>query len=379
MGTALTANYETELQIFELEQRKAKAMITGNILPQQFKNVGDVIILNEMSRVLSVPTVMLAQQLYIVHGKPSMSGQLVIAMLNGSGRFDKNMMWETREKPWGVRAYNYLDGERVEGEWIDDELIKANKWESNPHWKNNKGLMARYRAASWFGRLYAPDVLLGFSVEGEVIEGEVLPESSAPNSGDIPDLNALASSATTVTPEPIREQPKRKKRTQARMKLEAEAERHGIKVAGHEENEELRVSIAKAKAARSAGTEQEYMNQRELADLGEEPETPHDHETGEVIDDLGAALGEVPESGKQLQQSTEPTAKPRAATSNEVSIVVAHQISYFLSLGLPRGHFNGFVTELKLSVENIQQFLDKGPDYIKEQIESFEAFFGGES
>ncbi len=170
-----------EERIFELEQRKAKAMISGSILPQHFRNIGDVIILDEMSRVLSVPTVMLAQGVYIVKGKPSMSGQLVIAILNGSGRFDAPINWEEREKPWGVRAYASIDGEVYSGEWIDDDLIKRNGWGNNPHWVNNKSLMAKYRAASWFARLFAPDLLLGFRSEGEVediIETTVTPVST---------------------------------------------------------------------------------------------------------------------------------------------------------------------------------------------------------
>ena len=174
-----------EERIFELEQRKAKAMISGSILPQHFRNVGDVIILDEMSRVLSVPTVMLAQGLYIVKGKPSMSGQLVIAILNGSGRFDAPINWEEREKPWGVRAYASIDGEVYSGEWIDDDLIKRNGWGNNPHWVNNKSLMAKYRAASWFARLFAPDLLLGFRSEGEIEDANIIETTASPSRANL--------------------------------------------------------------------------------------------------------------------------------------------------------------------------------------------------
>jgi len=171
------SNLETEERLFALEQRKAQAMISGSILPQHFKNVGDVLILNEMSRKLNIPSVMLAQQLYIVKGKPSMSGQLVIAIINGSKRFDSIMKWEEEIKPkWRMRAYNSINGEVVYGDWLDDEAIKLNGWGSNPKWATMKNQMARYRTASWFGRLYASDVLLGFHTEGEIeeiIEAEI--------------------------------------------------------------------------------------------------------------------------------------------------------------------------------------------------------------
>lgn len=172
MNTEITT-IDNQERIFALEQRRAQAMISGSILPAHFKNVGDIIILGEMGKSLNIPVVMLAQQLYIVKGKPSMSGQLVIALLNASGRFDKPIKFEERKDVWGVRAVGLMDKEEYCGEWIDDALIRANNWASNPHWKNNKGLMARYRAASWFGRLYAPDVLMGFMTEGETVDAEI--------------------------------------------------------------------------------------------------------------------------------------------------------------------------------------------------------------
>ena len=172
MNTEITT-LDNQERTFALEQRKAQAMISGNILPQHFKNIGDIIILGEMSKNLNIPVVMLAQQLYIVKGKPQMSGQLAIALLNGSKKFDKPIRFQERQDVWGIRAVGLIDGEEYFGEWIDDTLIKANAWGTNKHWVANKGLMARYRAASWFARLYAPEVLMGFQTEGETIDAEV--------------------------------------------------------------------------------------------------------------------------------------------------------------------------------------------------------------
>ncbi len=168
-----------EEQEFNFIQRKAQAFISGSILPVQYRNIGDVIILEEMSKNLKIPMVMLAQGLYIVKNKPSMSGQLVIALLNGSGRFDAPIQWEERAEPWGVRAFASIDGNVLYGDWVDDKLITANNWGSNSHWKNNKILMSKYRSASWFGRLYAPDLLMGFRTEGEVEDTQPTPEETA--------------------------------------------------------------------------------------------------------------------------------------------------------------------------------------------------------
>jgi len=164
---------------FNFIQRKAQAFISGSILPANFRNVGDVIILEEMSRSLRIPMIMLSQGIYIVKNKPSMSGQLIIAIINGSKRFEFPIRWEERESPWGIRAYNSIGGEVFHGEWIDDELIKANGWAKNPLWTNQKGLMSRYRSATYFARLYAPDLLMGFRTEGEIEDTQPTPEEIA--------------------------------------------------------------------------------------------------------------------------------------------------------------------------------------------------------
>ena len=162
-----------EERAFSFLQKKAEILIKGNILPNNFKNVGDVIILDSMSKSLNIPLITLAQQLYIVHGKVGMSGQLAIALINKSPKFDKPLMFEeSANEVWGLRAYNYIDGEKVTGEWITDTLIEANNWNSNPKWQSMKNQMAKYRSAMWFARTYAPEILMGFMEEEELVDIE---------------------------------------------------------------------------------------------------------------------------------------------------------------------------------------------------------------
>jgi len=185
MSERLPALTEEE-RAFELLQRKAKAIISGSVLPQRFRSVGDVIILEQMSRDLGIPMLTLAGGLYLVKkGQAMLSGQLVIAILNRSGRFDGPVKWEERSEPWGVRAYVELDGERLEGPWIDEELIRKNGWKGNLHWTNNRDLMARYRAATWMARLYAPDLLFGLRTEGEIIDAETVAPNEPDEAGDL--------------------------------------------------------------------------------------------------------------------------------------------------------------------------------------------------
>jgi len=155
-------------KVFELEQRKANAMIKSSILPQNFRNIGDVIVLNEMSRNLQIPVILLAQQLYIVKGKVGFSGQFAIALLNKAVELGKLDKWNYEIKGKGVRVVGYKNEDRLEGTWIDEELVAKNGWKSNPHWKNNFDLMAHYRSATWFLRLYYPEMLMGMHSEDEI-------------------------------------------------------------------------------------------------------------------------------------------------------------------------------------------------------------------
>jgi hypothetical protein len=160
-------------KMFELEQRKAKAMLSGKILPATFRDVGDVIVLNEMSRVLQIPMILLAQQLYLVHGKVGFSGQFSIALLNKAMEMGKLDNWKYEERKDGaVRVVGERKGKELEGIWIDEDLVKRNGWISNPHWQKNFALMARYRAATWFLRMYYPEMLMGLYTVDEIKDAE---------------------------------------------------------------------------------------------------------------------------------------------------------------------------------------------------------------
>jgi len=159
---------------FELEQRVAKAMVTSNILPANFRNIGDVIILNEMSRNLDIPAIQLAQQLYIVKGKVGFSGQFAIALLNKAVELGKIEKWNYEIREDGaIRVTGKRDNDILEGTWIDKELVQRNGWNNNRQWTTNFDLMARYRSATWFIRLYFPELLMG------MYEAEELQDSPA--------------------------------------------------------------------------------------------------------------------------------------------------------------------------------------------------------
>ncbi len=395
MGTDLQTNTMNALDIvertFEVEQRMAKALISGSILPARFRNVGDVIILNEMSRSLAVPTVMLAQQMYIVKGSVGMSGQLVIALLNGSGLFDKPITWEEREEPWGIRAIGYVNGDRLEGQWIDDALITSNGWKSNTHWINNRELMARYRSASWFGRLYAPQILMGFKSEGEIEDANITEITAEESQTDIASVFAQDRTGAVDVRKPVKDTPEQLKERQepamddlnaviedpepevrvlnARDRMELEAKELGMRFRSDIKDETLSQRIADEFKKREDALKKNLEATAE--EISKEAQVPEPELNGnEIIYDMppepyDAVTGEVEPVGKQklteqdgLQhQSNENMQQPRGGATNSISANVANRYPDLILLGIARKHLNDFTKWRGLNSYNIEEFI----------------------
>lgn len=164
---------------FEHAQRVAKMIATSTMIPEHFRdNLGNCIIaLNYAERIQADPF-MVMQNMCVIHGKPGIEGKLVIALLNSSGRFEPVQFRETGnlKKPVkdddGCLAYSkdLRSGTVLEGPMVDWEMVKAEGWygKQGSKWKTMPALMFRYRAATYFARVYCPEVLLGMQTREEI-------------------------------------------------------------------------------------------------------------------------------------------------------------------------------------------------------------------
>ncbi|MEY4350531.1 MAG: hypothetical protein RL078_580 [Bacteroidota bacterium] len=165
----------SNITAFEDAQRMAKALITSSLVPEEFKGpekLGNAMIALELANRIGASPIAVMQNIHIIHGRPSWSASFIIAALNSCGRFSPlRFTIEKSDKDTTCFAWAYdkttndiLEGPRVsismakEEGWIDK---KGSKWRTMPE------LMLRYRAAAFFGRLYAPDVLSGMSTADE--------------------------------------------------------------------------------------------------------------------------------------------------------------------------------------------------------------------
>ena len=179
----MLANPFSSTDAFKENFNLAKMLASSDMVPQgyQGKPMNCLIALEQASRMNCSP-LMVMQNLYIVKGKPSWSGQACSMIVNGCGWFenvDLVYVGTPNTEDWGayVKATRKSDGKELKGTTVDMKMAKAEGWLSNTKWKSMPEQMLGYRAYSFFARLYCPNALSGFSTEGEVEDIQVSKKS----------------------------------------------------------------------------------------------------------------------------------------------------------------------------------------------------------
>lgn len=170
---------------FELAQRMAKALSQSTLIPKDYQNnLPNCLVAINMAARMKAEPLMVMQNLYVVHGRPSWSSQFLIATANESGRFSPlryKFVGEEGKDSYGCvcTAVCNSTGEVLEGTKITIAMAKAEGWyaKNGSKWQTMPEQMLRYRAASFFVRAYAPELSLGLSTREEIedsIDGEVI-------------------------------------------------------------------------------------------------------------------------------------------------------------------------------------------------------------
>ncbi len=188
---------------FESAQRMAMALVSSTMVPESYRgkdNIGNAIIALEMAQRMGASPMAVMQNLHVIEGRPSWSSSFIIGALNSCNRFsplrfriedrgEKSVSYEFWDGPKGSRqkktgtlkiqdkaciawAYDRATNDILEGPEASLEMAIKEGWytKNGSKWQTMPDLMLRYRAAAFFGRLYAPDVLMGMHTEEEVID-----------------------------------------------------------------------------------------------------------------------------------------------------------------------------------------------------------------
>lgn len=173
----------SSIAAFENAQRMANALARSDLVPQQFRNsLANCLIALEMAQRIGASPLAVMQNLNVIHGRPSWGAQFVIAALNSCGLFSPlrfKVAGEGNAMKCHVEAVELATGEVLAGPtvsmamaeregWLNDKPRRDGQGSMTSKWKTMPDVMIRYRAATYFGRLYAPHVLMGMRTADEL-------------------------------------------------------------------------------------------------------------------------------------------------------------------------------------------------------------------
>lgn len=171
-------NVFSDAQNFETALRMADCLSKSTIVPKDYQNnSGNCMIAIEMASRIDTSPMMVMQNLYIVNGRPAWSSQWIIAMINSSRRYKTELQFTfgNDEKDGGLSCQAWAEdyaGHKVVGPKITMNMAVAEGWttKNGSKWKTMPQVMIQYRAASFFGRMNCPDMIMGIYSKDEVTD-----------------------------------------------------------------------------------------------------------------------------------------------------------------------------------------------------------------
>lgn len=182
-GEVVRVGFDT-LEGFRALQRIGQAFASSSLVPEAYqKNVANCVIAIEMAARMGASPLMVMQNLYLVHGRPSWSSQFLIASFNNCGRFSAiKYRWsgEKGKPTWGCTAWarEKETGEIVEGPEVSIAMAKLEGWvdKKGSKWQTIPQLMLTYRAATFLVRTTAPELTMGLRTADE--QEDIGPEAA---------------------------------------------------------------------------------------------------------------------------------------------------------------------------------------------------------
>ena len=166
---------------FNFAQKQAKSLADSQLVPKQYQGqegLSNCLVALEMSKRMNLSPLTVMQNLNVIHGKPYWSAQFIASTIMSCGRFS-NFDYLVKGKGDTLEvqcvATRLEDKKQVKGTAVSMKMARQEGWTKNPKYSSMPELMLRNRAATFFGRQYIPDLLLGVQTSEEVIDIEPEP------------------------------------------------------------------------------------------------------------------------------------------------------------------------------------------------------------
>jgi len=161
---------------FEFAQRQAKSLCESDLVPKSYqgqKGLPNCLVAIEMSKRMKLSPLTVMQNLNVIHGTPTWSAQFITSQILGCGRFtnfDYLVKGEGDTLEVQCVATRVEDQKLVKGTAVSMKMARLEGWTRNSKYQSMPELMLRNRAATFFGRQYIPDLLLGVQTSEEVVD-----------------------------------------------------------------------------------------------------------------------------------------------------------------------------------------------------------------
>lgn len=178
---------------FDQIWRASKLFASSDLVPIAYKGKPEnCFIAIEMADRMGISPFAMLQSLVIIQGKPSMEAKLIIALVNDSGIFEDPLEYEIEgtdphAENYRVRAFATMrkSGKLCQGPWITYKMVKGEGWldKGGSKWKTIPAIMFMYRAASFFAKMYCPNITMGMQTREEMEDVrpiDITPRPEAP-------------------------------------------------------------------------------------------------------------------------------------------------------------------------------------------------------
>ena len=161
---------------FEFAQRQAKSLCESDLVPKSYqgqKGLPNCLVAIEMSKRMKLSPLTVMQNLNVIHGTPTWSAQFITSQILGCGRFtnfDYLVKGEGDTLEVQCVAKRIEDQKLIKGTTVSMRMARLEGWTRNSKYQSMPELMLRNRAATFFGRQYIPDLLLGVQTSEEVVD-----------------------------------------------------------------------------------------------------------------------------------------------------------------------------------------------------------------
>lgn len=167
---------QREVMSFERLSEMSTMLSKSTIVPVAYQNRPEnCFVALDMASRMNISPMVVMQNLYIIQGKPSWSGQAMASMIRNSPQFsdvELNYVGTPNTDSWGayVTAIRTSTGKPLTGGTVTIGTAKKEGWyqKNGSKWPTIPELMLAYRAYAWFGRVYAPELMMGLQSREEV-------------------------------------------------------------------------------------------------------------------------------------------------------------------------------------------------------------------